>query len=146
MGRVDQRDVLGGGDHDLRPALRWESDVAQVRRLAPGESTGYGRGFVAEEATWIAIVPVGYADGFRRDLGGTDVVVQGARSRVVGAVSMDAIAVELRGPVEVGTAVTLVGDGITLEHHARVADTIAYELACGIRHLPGRSTRVAIGG
>ena len=131
---------------DLRPALRWESDVAQVRRLAPGESTGYGRGFVAEEATWIAIVPVGYADGFRRDLGGTDVVVQGARSRVVGAVSMDAIAVELRGPVEVGTAVTLVGDGITLEHHARVADTIAYELACGIRHLPGRSTRVAIDG
>jgi alanine racemase len=131
---------------DLRPALRWESDVAQVRRLAPGESTGYGRDFIAEEETWIAIVPVGYADGFRRDLGGTEVVVQGVRSRVVGAVSMDAMAVELPGPVDVGTTVTLVGDGITLEHHARVADTIAYELACGIRHLPGRSTRVAIGG
>jgi alanine racemase len=130
----------------LRPALRWESDVAQVRRLAPGESTGYGRVFVATEETWLAIVPVGYADGFRRDLTGTDVVVGGSRSRVVGAVSMDAIAVALQAPVEVGTPVTLVGDGITLEEHARVADTIAYELACGIRVEQGRGTKVAIGG
>jgi alanine racemase len=131
---------------DLRPALRWESHVAQVRRLAPGESTGYGRVFVAQEETLLAIVPVGYADGFRRDLTGTHVVIEGLRSRVVGAVSMDAIAVVLEAPVEVGAAVTLVGDGITLEQHARVADTIAYELACGIRLEPGRSTRVAIGG
>jgi len=131
---------------DLRPALRWESDVAQVRRLGPGESTGYGRLFLAQEETWVAIVPVGYADGFRRDLAGTHVLVDGVRSRVVGAVSMDAMAVALAGPVEVGAPVTLVGDGVTLEQHARVADTIAYELACGIRLLPGRSTRVAIGG
>ena len=131
---------------DLRPALRWESDVAQVRRLGPGESTGYGRVFVAQEESWIAIVPVGYADGFRRDLTGTSVLVAGERCRVVGAVSMDAIAVVLPAPVEVGAPVTLVGDGITLEQHARVADTIAYELACGIRHQKGRSTRVAIDG
>ena len=131
---------------DLRPALRWESDVAQVRRLAPGDSTGYGRVFLAQEETWLAIVPVGYADGFRRDLTGTNVLVAGERCRVVGAVSMDAIAVVLPGPVEVGAPVTLVGDGITLEQHARVADTIAYELACGIRHQKGRSTRVAVDG
>ena len=130
----------------LRPVLRWESDVAQVRRLAPGESTGYGRQFVAEAETWLGIVPVGYADGFRRDLTGTEVLVAGARSRVVGVVSMDAVAVVLPGPVEVGAPVTLVGDGITLEQHARVADTIGYELACGIRLLPGRSTRVVVGG
>jgi alanine racemase len=54
--------------------------------------------------------------------------------------------VVLPGPVEVGAPVTLVGDGITLEQHARVADTIAYELACGIRHQKGRSTRVAVDG
>ena len=131
--------------YDLRPALRWESDVAQVRRLGPGESTGYGRVFIAQEETWVAIVPVGYADGFRRDLAGTHVLVDGVRSRVVGAVSMDAMAVSLAGPVEVGAPVTLVGDGVTLEQHARVADTIAYELACGIRHQAGRGTRVAIG-
>jgi alanine racemase len=131
---------------DLRPALRWESDVSQVRRLAPGDSTGYGRVFIAQEETWLAIVPVGYADGFRRDLTGTHVLVGGARCRVVGAVSMDAIAVVLPEQVEVGTPVTLVGNGITLEQHARVADTIAYELACGIRHQKGRSTRVAVDG
>ena len=130
---------------DLRPALRWESDVAQVRRLAPGESTGYGRVFVAQDETWIAIVPVGYADGFRRDLTGTHVLVGGTRARVVGAVSMDAMAVVLEGPVDVGAPVTLVGDGVTLEEHARVAGTIAYALACGIRAAAGRGTRVAIG-
>ena len=59
--------------------------MAQVRRLAAGESTGYGRPFVATEETWIAI-SVGYADGFRRDLTGTDLLVAGELCRVVGAV------------------------------------------------------------
>jgi len=132
--------------HGLRPALRWESHVAQVRTLAPGESTGYGREFVASETTRIGVVPVGYADGFRRDLTGTEVLVEGTPARVVGAVSMDALAVLLDGRVDVGSPVTLVGPGLTLERHARAAGTIAYELACGIRPVPGRSTRVAIGG
>src|SRR4029450_12435106 len=55
----------------LEPALRWESYLALVKRLEPGESAGYGRRFVADRPTWIGIVPVGYADGFRRDLTGT---------------------------------------------------------------------------
>jgi alanine racemase len=134
------------GRFQLRPALRWESEIAQVRRLAPGESTGYGRGFVAEKDTWIGIVPVGYADGFRRDLTGTEIVVGGARVPVVGTISMDALAVQLRGPAQLGTPVTLVGDGVTFEDHARVAETIAYELACGIAVMPGRSTRVVLDG
>ena len=132
----------GAARFHLRPALRWESEVAQVRRLEPGESTGYGRGFVAGEPTWIGLVPVGYGDGFRRDLTGTELLVEGVRAPVVGTISMDALAVALRAPVEPGTPVTIVGDGITLEEHARVADTIAYELACGISVVPGRSTRV----
>jgi alanine racemase len=128
----------------LRPALRWESEVAQVRLLRPGESTGYGRRYVAAEKTWLGIVPVGYADGFRRDMTGTEIVVGGVRAPVVGTVSMDALAVRLPGPVERGTPVILVGDGITLEQHAAVADTIGYELACGIRAGDGRGTRVAV--
>ena len=79
----------------LRPALRWESTVALVKTLAPGESTGYGRRFVATVPTRIGIVPVGYADGFRRDMTGTEVVVAGERAPVVGTVSMDALAVAL---------------------------------------------------
>jgi alanine racemase len=115
---------------DLEPVLRWESELAQVKLLKPGASTGYGRRFVAERETWIGLVPVGYADGFRRDLTGTEVLVAGKRRRVVGTISMDALAVELPGELAPGTPVTLVGDGVTLERHARVAGTINYELAC----------------
>jgi alanine racemase len=129
-------------DDGLEPVLSWRSALGQVRRLEAGESTGYGRRFVAERPTWIGIVPIGYADGFRRDLTGTQVLVDGERRPVVGTVSMDAIAVELPGDLAVGTPVTLVGDGLLLEEHARVAGTINYELACGIGSA-ARSTRSA---
>jgi alanine racemase len=128
----------------LEPALRWDSYLAQVRRLASGESTGYGRRFVAEEPTWVGIVPVGYADGFRRDMTGTQVRVAGEPRRVVGTISMDALAVELDRELPVGTPVTLVGHGVLLEDHARVADTINYELATGINSSPVRSRRVVL--
>ena len=88
------------------------------------------------------MLPVGYADGFRRDLTGTEVLVEGRRRRVVGAVSMDATAVELDDEVPAGTPVTLVGPGVPLEDHARVAGTITYELACGINSAPTRVQRV----
>jgi alanine racemase len=130
------------GADRLEPVLRWESELAQVKLLRPGDSTGYGRRFVAERETWIGIVPVGYADGFRRDLTGTEVLVAGAPCRVVGTISMDAFAVELDRELPEGTPVTLVGDGLLLEEHARVAGTITYELACGIDTHPARAKRV----
>lgn len=130
----------------LRPALRWESEVADVKHLAAGESTGYGRRFVAVEPTWIALVPVGYADGFRRDMSGTEVLVGDEGRRVVGTVSMDVIAVEIPAPVERGTPVTLLGASITAEKHARVADTIAYELVCGLNQRAPRGERRVIDG
>jgi alanine racemase len=132
------------GEDGLEPVLRWESRVAQVRRLEAGESTGYGRRFTASEPTWIGIVPVGYADGFRRDLTGTEVLVDGERRHVVGTVSMDAIAVELADRVAVDTPVTLIGDGILAEHHAAVAGTINYEIVCGIESGPLRARRSVI--
>jgi len=128
----------------LEPVLGWRSELAQVRPLQPGESTGYGRRFVAERPTWIGIVPVGYADGFRRDLTGTEVRVGGGLRRVVGTISMDSFAVELSEPMPVGTPVVLIGHGVLAEAHARVADTITYELACGIDASPQRARRVVI--
>jgi alanine racemase len=128
----------------LEPVLRWESYVAQVRQLARGQSTGYGRVFVASEPTWIGIVPVGYADGFRRDLTGTRVHVEGRACRVVGAVSMDAFAIELDHELAVGTPVTLIGHGVLIEDHARVADTLNYELSSRINSSPTRTRRVVI--
>jgi len=128
----------------LEPVLRWDSHLAQVRRLEPGESTGYRRAFVADEPTWIGIVPVGYADGFRRDLTGAQVRVAGEARRVVGVVSMDALAVELDRELPIGTPVTLVGHGVLLEDHARVAGTINYELASRIESGPTRARRVVL--
>ena len=133
------------GAEGLEPALRWESYLALVKQLAPGESTGYGRRFVADRPTWIGIVPVGYADGFRRDMTGTEILVEGQRRRVVGTISMDAFAVELDAKLPLGTPVTLVGDGILIEDHARVADTIGYEIATGLNTRSGRARRVATG-
>ncbi|HEX6952169.1 MAG TPA: alanine racemase [Gaiellaceae bacterium] len=126
----------------LRPALSWRSRLAQVRLLQPGESTGYRRRFVAGAPTWTAIVPVGYADGFRRDMTGTEVLVEGEPRRAVGTVSMDAVAVELDRELPVGTPVTIVGDGLLIERHAEVAGTIGYEVACGINSDPTRAHRV----
>jgi alanine racemase len=129
----------------LRPVLSWRSELAEVKRLAVGESTGYGRRFVAGGETWIGLVPVGYADGFRRDLSGTEVLVAGERRLVVGTVSMDSFAVELPGELPLGTPVTLIGDGLLAEEHARAAGTIIYELASRIESGPGRATRAVTG-
>ncbi|HET9105408.1 MAG TPA: alanine racemase [Solirubrobacteraceae bacterium] len=131
--------------HGLEPALALTSYVAVVKRARPGDSAGYGRRFVAERETWLATVPIGYADGIRRALSGRfDVLIAGHRRRAVGTVSMDNLTVEL-GPVppaDIGpeTPVTLIGrDGderITAEELSNAMGSIAHELFCGL------STRV----
>ncbi|HEX7627030.1 MAG TPA: alanine racemase [Gaiellaceae bacterium] len=129
-------------EDELEPVLSWTTEIAQSKLLHTGESTGYGRRYVAERDTWIGVLPVGYADGFRRDLTGTEVRVGGERRPVIGAVSMDAAAVELDRELPPGTPVTIVGPGLLLEEHARVAGTITYELSCGIDSSPTRARRV----
>jgi alanine racemase len=128
----------------LEPVLSWRTEIAQTKLLRAGESTGYGRRFVAERDTWIGIVPVGYADGLRRDLTGTQVMVAGERRRLVGTISMDAAAVELEREPAQGTPVTIVGPGVPLEDHARLAGTITYELAVTIDSSPTRARRVVL--
>jgi alanine racemase len=130
---------------ELEPVLRWQSHLAQVKLLQVGESTGYGRRFVADRRTWIGLVPVGYADGFRRDLTGTEVLVDGEPRKVVGTISMDSFAVELDRELSVGTPVTLLGDGVLAEAHAKVAGTINYELVTGISSDPRRARRDVVG-
>jgi alanine racemase len=125
----------------LEPVLSWRSRLAQVKLLGPGESTGYGRRFVAERPTWIGLVPVGYADGFRRDLTATRVLVDGEPVEVVGTISMDSFAVVLPREQPVGTSVTLIGNGVLAETHARIAGTINYEIVTGIESDPRRATR-----
>jgi len=132
------------GADGLEPVLHWRSRLAQVKLLQPAESTGYRRRFVAERATWIGLVPVGYADGFRRDLRGTRVLVDGEPAEVVGTVSMDSFAVLLPRELAAGTPVTLIGDGIGAESHAKVSGTINYEIVTGIESDPRRATREVV--
>jgi alanine racemase len=128
----------------LEPVLSWHSRLAQVKRLHPGESTGYGRRFVAEHHTWIGLVPVGYADGFRRELTGTEVLVGGERCRAIGTVSMDSFAVELPRELPVGEVVTIIGDGVLVEEHARLIGTINYDITCRIESGPERAQREVV--
>jgi alanine racemase len=128
----------------LEPVLSWQSTLAQVKLLEPGQSSGYGRRFVAKAPTWIGIVPVGYGDGFRRDLTGTEVRVAGETRQVVGTVSMDSFAVELDRELPVGAPVVLLGHGVLAEAHARITGTINYELVCGIQSDPLRARRTVI--
>ena len=84
---------------------------------------------------------LGYADGFRRDLTGTEVRVSGEPRRVVGVVSMDAFAVELEREEPIGAPVTILGHGVLAEAHARVAGTINYELTSRVNSDPRRARR-----
>jgi alanine racemase len=127
-----QRDPAAEG---LEPALSLRSWIAALKPLAAGESVGYGRRFVAQQPTWIATVPVGYGDGWRRGLtNNAEVVIGGARYPLVGTVSMDNITIDA-GPepsVRQGDEVTLIGDGILAEEVARRLGTINYEVTCGL--------------
>ena len=131
-----QRDPAEQG---LEPALSLHSWVASVRRLETGESAGYGRSWRAEEPTWLATVPVGYGDGWRRGLTNDfEVLIRGRRHPGVGTVSMDNVTVAL-GPdtdVEVGDEVVLVGrqgdERILMEDVVRRLGTINYEGTTGL--------------
>lgn len=123
----------------LEPALSLVSRVGAIKDLDAGDSVGYGRKWIASEPTRIAICPVGYGDGYRRALGGAaDALVGGRRVPVIGAVSMDNIALELgrESDVSVGDEVVLLGsqDGeeIGAQELADHLDTINYEITTGI--------------
>jgi alanine racemase len=123
----------------LEPALSLESWVAALRRLEPGESVGYGRSWRASEPTWVATLPIGYGDGWRRGLSNDcDVLIRGRRHALVGTISMDNVTVDVgREPeVEIGDPAVLIGrqgrERILAEEVARRLGTINYEVTCGL--------------
>jgi alanine racemase len=125
--------------HELEPALSLRSWVGAVRRFEAGDSAGYGRRWTAAEPTWVATVPIGYGDGWRRALtNNCDVLIRGRRHPLVGTVSMDNVTVSV-GPdtdVSVGDEVVLIGaqgeERILAEEVARRLDTINYEVTCAL--------------
>jgi alanine racemase len=123
---------------DLRPAMRLGSYIADIRVVQAGDSVGYGRRFIAERETRIAIVPIGYADGVARSLTnrGT-VLIDGHRCAIKGTISMDQLTVELPAAVgALGDEVVFIGasgsDRILAEEVAQMLDTINYEVVCDV--------------
>jgi alanine racemase len=136
----------------LRPAMTWKTRVVDVREIAAGETVGYGATFVAPAPRRLALLPVGYADGFRRagssspqparapsgdpDSGVGDgwVMIAGRCAAIVGRVSMNLTTVDVSGTdVGVGDEVVLLGEGVTAEDHARWSATISYDILCGVK-------------
>jgi alanine racemase len=142
--------IAGGGSESklrgaLRPVMTWKTRVLDVRDVAAGETVGYNATFTVKAPMRLALLPVGYADGLRRELGATDrqpggwVMIGGRdgtekRAPIVGRVSMNLTMVDVTGidGVQVGDEVVLLGDGVTADDHARLAGTISYEILCGV--------------
>jgi alanine racemase len=126
------------GRVDVRPVMSVRSRVAAVKGVRVGETIGYGGRFIARRPTTMAIVPAGYADGMDRRLEGRGVVLlRGRRVPIVGAVSMDMLALDVTGqPVEPGDEVVFTGrqggETITVGEMASWVGTIPYELLCRV--------------
>lgn len=124
---------------DLRPALTWATRVSFLKRVQAGDSVGYGRTWAPSHPTWIATMPVGYADGYDRHLSNRGTVLIGGRAYpVVGRVCMDQAMVDV-GPdphVQVGDEVILLGrsgaQSYTAHDMALALETISYEITCSL--------------
>lgn len=119
----------------LQPAIAWKSMISQVKTIQAGESVGYSRTFVAPTAMQIAIIPVGYADGFRRSLsnGVGGVVIHGVFCPVVGNVCMDMTMVDVtHTSAKAGDEVEIIGTHQSLEKLAAAMNTIPYEVLTSI--------------
>jgi len=133
--------------------MAWKTRVIGLREIEAGATVGYGATFTAQRPMRLALLPVGYADGFRREassspqpatapsgdpdsgVGDGWVMIAGQRARVVGRVSMNLTTVDVTGiaGVDVGDEVVLLGEGVSAQDHARWCGTIAYEILCGVR-------------
>ena len=123
----------------LTPALEWKSEVVYVKTVPAGTPVSYGWTCFTERETVIATVPVGYADGYLRNLSNrADVLIRGKRARILGRICMDQMMVDVTDipDVEEGDPVTLIGrDGaeqITVEELAEKSGGFHYEIICGI--------------
>jgi alanine racemase len=133
----------------LHPVLAWKTRVIAVKDVRAGSAVGYGGTFVTQAQSRIAVLPVGYADGFHRLLSNRGrVIVRGDYAPVAGRVSMDLTTVDVTGipVVESGDEVILIGESngktVDAREHARICETIPYEILCSISK---RVPRVYIG-
>ena len=127
-----------GRKNPMRPAVELKARIIQVRAVNQGESVGYGATWTAARPSRIAVVAVGYADGFLRSASAakgkpmTEIVIAGRRCPLVGRVSMDLLAADVtelpEGTARRGDLATLIGDGLSVDDLAAHMGTIGYEV------------------
>lgn len=126
------QDIANSG---IRPVMTLSSEIIAVQTLKAGETVGYGCRYCAEGEQRIGVVACGYADGYPRIApSGTPVVVDGVRTTIVGAVSMDMLTVDLTPCPQagIGTPVELWGNEVKIDEVAAAAGTVGYELMCAL--------------
>ncbi|WEG12530.1 alanine racemase [Pullulanibacillus sp. KACC 23026] len=116
----------------LEESFSLYSKLVHVKRIAEGETVGYGATYKAKKETWIGTLPIGYADGWLRRLSGSDVLIDGKRVPIIGRICMDQLMLELDRPYPIGTTVTLIGKDIPIDEIADRLETINYEVPCMI--------------
>ncbi len=132
---LSTHDQLTGAELGFIPAMRLSTRLISVKTIQAGDAVGYGGSFIAPCAMRIGIAAIGYGDGYPRHVAsGTPVRVAGFPSQIIGRVSMDLLSVDLSNlaHVDVGAEVVLWGEELPAEIIARAAETISYELTCGV--------------
>ena len=133
-----------GQSNPMRPVVELKGRILQVREVKRGDTVGYGASFTAQRATRVAIVAVGYADGFLRSAAGdrnkppAQVIVAGKRCPLAGRVSMDLIAIDVTdvpdGRARRGDFATLIGAELGVDELAAALGTISYEVLTRLGH------------
>ena len=128
----------------LSAAMSLVAPIIAIKTLQQGDTVGYGSRWMAEKECRIAVVAIGYADGYPREATmGTPVLINGKRRRLVGRVSMDMLTVELQDEdnVAIGDSVELWGKNLPVEEISGCAGTIPYTLMCAVsRRVPREYT------
>lgn len=121
-------------EHGLRPVMTFSSSVIAVRTVKQGDKVGYGATWTAPQDTQLAVVAIGYGDGYPRNApSGTPVLINCKRYPIVGRVSMDMTTVDIgKDNIQIGDQVVLWGETLAVEEIAALVQTIPYELLCNI--------------
>ncbi len=120
---------------ELLPVMHFKTEIISLKTIDVGEAVSYGATWQAKRKSRIAVLPVGYADGYRRHLSNRgEVLLHGRRAPVVGRVCMDLTMIDVTDikKVKLGDSVTLWGPGLPVEGVAKSMGTISYELLCGV--------------
>ena len=117
---------------NLKPAFSLYSEVIQVKQIKKGSFVGYGRIYEAQEDMYIAIIPIGYADGFSCRNQGRQIAINGKRYSLIGTVNMGMLIAKVDESISIGDKVTLIGNEIPMTEAARYMGTSIYEGSCMI--------------